>query len=536
MPVGHPLMSACQKSPCWTFLTASSAEHFDFIKMLLRPKSLFCQAFLRRIIGSRGGSCPPRAPPLLNLRRMMHSFLTVSHEGMPVGHPLMFLGVAKGSMKWYTLKNVEKSGADEVGKSLTKIGIRLCALVLAGVILGVLLMTAVSCLPVNRIEDHVRQSAGVMESEGEYPSLLPWVNTNLDNFTDALMLLKASYRRTEDVSPLESALMVYHMNKGPYWSSLGNVGEGPEKEGEFLSSYPRYWHGYLVFLRPALLFLNYRELRIVNLYFQVALVSLVCVIMSRRGLGRYIIPFLLLILCQSPYTTSCSLQNSTIYYLYLLASLILVAFYQKLKDAGALPYVFALIGIATAFLDFLTYPMVSFGVPVVFCMIQEKGTLKTRLKLLAGLGTAWLIGYGGMWAGKWVAASLLTENNVIRDALEAVKMRSGGSVKDREIPLWQTFACNVGQILKNPAAILVIFATAACFLRGIVKGEGKKLFTEADAVLLLAALLPLVWYSAVQNHSFVHARLFTWREILISVFALACWVRGKTDRIRQAGC
>ncbi|MBP3623745.1 MAG: hypothetical protein J6J19_06725, partial [Oscillospiraceae bacterium] len=37
--------SACQKSPCWTFLTASTAEHFDYIKMLLRSKSLDVQGF-----------------------------------------------------------------------------------------------------------------------------------------------------------------------------------------------------------------------------------------------------------------------------------------------------------------------------------------------------------------------------------------------------------------------------------------------------------------------------------------------------------
>ena len=37
--------SACQKSPAWTFLTASTAEHFDAIKMLLRPKSLDFQGF-----------------------------------------------------------------------------------------------------------------------------------------------------------------------------------------------------------------------------------------------------------------------------------------------------------------------------------------------------------------------------------------------------------------------------------------------------------------------------------------------------------
>ena len=39
-------------------MTASADEHFDFIKMLLRSKSLIFQAFLRRFIVLRDGPCP----------------------------------------------------------------------------------------------------------------------------------------------------------------------------------------------------------------------------------------------------------------------------------------------------------------------------------------------------------------------------------------------------------------------------------------------------------------------------------------------
>ena len=39
-------------------MTASTAEHFDAIKMLLRSKSLIFQAFLRRVIVLRDGPYP----------------------------------------------------------------------------------------------------------------------------------------------------------------------------------------------------------------------------------------------------------------------------------------------------------------------------------------------------------------------------------------------------------------------------------------------------------------------------------------------
>ncbi len=66
----RPAVSACQKSPCWTFLTASTAEHFDYIKMLLRSKSLDVHGFsaagywnARRVL------TPSRTPAALSSAR-----------------------------------------------------------------------------------------------------------------------------------------------------------------------------------------------------------------------------------------------------------------------------------------------------------------------------------------------------------------------------------------------------------------------------------------------------------------------------------
>ena len=50
------------KKSCKDFLTASAAERFEEFKTLLRPKNLKNQAFLRRIIGLRGGPCPLALP------------------------------------------------------------------------------------------------------------------------------------------------------------------------------------------------------------------------------------------------------------------------------------------------------------------------------------------------------------------------------------------------------------------------------------------------------------------------------------------
>ena len=52
-----PPLQLVKKSP-WDFLTASAAEHFDFIKMLLRPKSLFFRLFCGGLLDHENTAMP----------------------------------------------------------------------------------------------------------------------------------------------------------------------------------------------------------------------------------------------------------------------------------------------------------------------------------------------------------------------------------------------------------------------------------------------------------------------------------------------
>ena len=81
-----PARPACQKSPRGIFLTASTAEHFDFIKMLLRSKSLDVQDFsaagywnARRVL------TPSRTPAALSSAREATFFDSLSGAAPRLG-------------------------------------------------------------------------------------------------------------------------------------------------------------------------------------------------------------------------------------------------------------------------------------------------------------------------------------------------------------------------------------------------------------------------------------------------------------------
>ena len=82
---------------------------------------------------------------------------------------------------------------------------KLAALVALAVLTGFVLLLLAYMLPVAPIEENVTKSADIFRREGTYPITdIMGVDTRLDNYTDALMLLSASYRGEE--SPLEKTL------------------------------------------------------------------------------------------------------------------------------------------------------------------------------------------------------------------------------------------------------------------------------------------------------------------------------------------
>lgn len=87
-----------------------------------------------------------------------------------------------------------------------------------------------------------------------------------------------------------------------------------------------------------------------------------------------------------------------------------------------------MVGLLTAYVDFLTFPLMSLGLPLVYLLNRSYASkLKDKILRVLQCGIAWGIGYAGMWASKWVVASLLLRRNLIREAVEQVVYRSSST-------------------------------------------------------------------------------------------------------------
>ena len=408
-------------------------------------------------------------------------------------------------------------------KSFGKAGLKCFVCLLLSILAGILLMTCVYILPTGRMLTQADRSLPIFENEGTSFCWAPEEKSaRLDGFTDAIMMQIAVYIR--DADPLKAAMqndrMEFTEGKLDPAGSLKQYVYG-DRSG-YVVDYARYWHGYLLFLKPLLLFFSLSDIRMMNAALQLILAAGVLLLAFRKRGLRLALPMGLALLVLNPVSTALSMQFSSIYYLTLLGLLIMLLTESWDRSWGYLVFLF--LGIGTAFFDFLTYPACAVGTCLALQALMSRADGKTRLLKTVGSGAAWAFGYGGMWSGKWLAASLITGNSVMRDAVEQAQYRRGGEVTAAEGGVNATFSAVLGRnlgVLANPAAAVIVLALTGMLVWLLVTKRCRFALERASLLsLAIAFAVPFVWYFLLRNHSLVHCWM-TYRNLSAAAFALS---------------
>ena len=437
-------------------------------------------------------------------------------------------------------------------------------------IFGTLLLTFAYSLPTDKIIYNVNNSLDIYKYEfdkphwaggtHDYNSVQGYssIHTHLDNFTDAVMLLKAMYpvednafgellRDLKATCSVEDhvfmAMLInpsWHMVKASPIHTLIFAKEDPLKiDSNSVDTYCLYWHGYLTILKPALMFATVQDLRVLNLYIQMILIATALIFIYRRLGLREMYAFLFVIATINPVTTAMNFQNSDIFYIILLATIFILWKNEFLLRGQNYLYFFLIIGIVTTYFDFLTYPITGLGIPLCICVMMNKEfffnvSLKKIFTKLSSYIFAWGFGYFGMWIAKWaviyVAAKVYEieklSNIIFYGAINQALYRfsttlppeNGGTTFN---PL-EVFERNFVALMNDPFPIFLGLCTISLLYVLIMH---RKNFKPTRGILVtfgLIALLPFIWYAVVKNHSWIHAYM-TYRNLTIPLFSLSCF-------------
>ena len=389
------------------------------------------------------------------------------------------------------------------------------------VITGFLLLALVYLIPTAPMRNNLMKDTSELSQEGVYPALGGLFSNTLDNFTDSLMIGAAVYDNEE--STVKKVVNAYHPSgyDDPVENLVKYIDEGDNGEN---GNYTRYWHGYLIFLKPILFFTDYLVWRSINRVLQILLTLSVVIVLTKRFSWKCALPVIASVLFLRPNVIFYSLQYSTMFYISMFSALLLGLLYGK--NNSRLIYFYFGLGIITNYFDFLTYPALGLGICLVICAMLSDKTIGYR-NVIATIKYSifWVFGYGGMWVGKWTVGSILTGKNLFSDAIQSVIGRSSAEAYGGSISRFSAVISNLQMASEIMTPLIIAVTLAVTFIIAVWQWHGcVKKFVPYFVNLLLIASIPFVWFMFMSNHSYIHL-YFTYRTLTITVAALtaAAW-------------
>lgn len=411
---------------------------------------------------------------------------------------------------------------------------RYLMILILGPVIGVVLLWLVYLLPTDNMKKNVYSSKEMIEKEFVDETIIDGFNATLTgSFTDCLMLEHAVYTgnhsKFEQIMRMYRAESFYDENDESAWhpgESLIDYLEGIGQEREV--EYARYWHGYLVALKPLLLVTSVASLRLLNGGLELLLVGMCIIFLERKQRKGMTIPFLASIPFLYFVSTFSSFSQSICMYLMLSFILIQLKHEEILEKNHNYILFFLISGMVTSYFDFLTYPLVTLGYPLVIYFYKNGDSVRSDLKRMVTFSFNWFWGYVWMWFSKWVLAAVFTGSNTLKDAFMTLQTRTGNAGSEGRIGGF------IKVIHKNLDAYLnwgfLLFMMVI-----LIMLLSKNLFDlkickfKKTVPFLLVALYPFGWWFVTQNHSDEHW-MFTCRIFAISVFALLSGVVKAVER------
>ena len=368
----------------------------------------------------------------------------------------------------------------------------------------------VSTIPSAALDRSIGHSLETLKSEGTYPSTgLPFRRIVLDNFTDPLML-NIAYAGSES-SLLEKAFLnTWSLEVSGGMNQIRNLESAYLGTSQATASYERYWHGYLIFLRPLLMVFSYDGIRVMisfvlfisffallyRIWKKVSPVRAVAVLVAAVGVDFFFL--------------GQSMQFSQVFLIGIFSGL----WYLRSGERKTPPYLlFFVTGALTSFFDLLTAPLVTLG----FLLIVATDVSKRREIVLNII--SWTLGYLLLWASKWLMLEFMFDNGSITDALGHVLNRTVTQA-DAQFSYFRVLQLNIQQLIgydrTNKYFVLLVAIVMGSIL-GFFRKINKVTLSRA-AVWGGLALLPYIWYVLAANHSYLHV-WYTYRAQFLSLAA-----------------
>lgn len=395
-----------------------------------------------------------------------------------------------------------------------------------------LLIIIVFIIPTVSIKQNIAASAKQIQKEGLWFQPFGFYLFQIDNMTDCLMMNINACADSDH--PVEAAMTAKYVlqshnnnNKRIYKNLINNtldISTNEYDKSTEMNSYARYWHGYQIILRPLLTFLNYNQIRILN-YIIFTVLMVITIIMLYKTSGKiYALTFFATMVISNIMIVPLAIQFSICFYISMIAMLVFLIRPELSYNNEKTAIIFFITGAITSYMDFLTTPLLTLGFPlIVTTSIAAKQN--NKIKNIAMKSISWFSGYTLLWASKWIIAWILTGENVIYSAINSAQLRIGNTIVfgGNEMQMDEFFNIITKKIslIINPLLILfIIFVLIIIIATYFYKNRQR---IKEEGWLITIALMPLLWFIVMKNHSLQHI-FFTWRDWILTLWCMMIFV------------
>ena len=410
-------------------------------------------------------------------------------------------------------------------------------MLIAGTVMALFLFGSAN-IKRSSIQEKMEESADYLAGKDSklFPEMIDGMEqTKIDYYADSILLgIAWQYDDKKTVKTvMESA---YYSNERKNVNI--NLQDAIRWKEAANQEYIRYWHGSNAIVRPLHLFLNIKQIYILNAVILTLLfVLLIWLLIKNRfllaavayiaglaGVGAVYVPFCL---------------EYTWMFLVMSVTAIIVSLCAIKGKVSVLPKCFLVTGMASSFLDFLTVETLTLTVPLVLAsyIIHNAGAVESKksIKNAFMCSLSWLTGYIVMWVSKWVLASFALGINAFSYVGGSIHERTGGDIG---LSLFEYLG---GAISKNfmclfpvgygiAGVILTVVLVALSIYFGF-SFRNNKVDKRYLAILISLALVPYVRYLVLHNHSYIHY-FFTYRAQMVTIMSMV-FIIAETVKVRK---
>ncbi|MBR3355213.1 MAG: hypothetical protein IKG47_07670 [Oscillospiraceae bacterium] len=391
------------------------------------------------------------------------------------------------------------------------------ALLLIASLLGYILIVAVYMLPDKFIVYNASLSTDFLVKNYIEKDTV-WMNWP-DYFTDVVMLNIASFNGGEKTAfqrAIENEKIGNTFEIVRWLSERTQIQKAfyvYEDESAYyeITAYGKYWNGYLVFLRPLLLYFSMNQIyQIFEILMIISFIGTVIALLVRRP--SFAIPFICSFFTLRPFSKFCLT--------YAIINILLCAFLsisitskkiQKNKKVRML-FFFAM-GCITCYFTLMGYTFVIAlfsAVYLVFSISNLEDGSSSKLMLLIEMLAYYAFGYVAMWAAKW-AILLVFSSNLLADVYNSILIRLSHEDSGQKVTLSNALLWNACGFYYKNNGLFISFLIGAIEIIVIAilsfsqKRRLKAILYLDDLWAIAGTVVAVILrYAVVLNHSKVH--------------------------------